>query len=367
MAEIFIKRIVPTEAGFRFAAPYLSVLFCRCRGTHLSSVPGAGVRRREFISLLGSAVSWSLPTLAQQRATPVIGFLGSRGPSDDPHLLDAWRRGLTEAGYVEGRNVTIEYRFAENSYDRLPALAADLVRRRVDVIAANGPAAQAAKAATATIPIVFTAGFDPVEIGLVTSLSRPGGNVTGVSILDVELGPKRLELLHELIPAATIIAVLINPTDIARAEIISRNMQSAARTLGLQPRVLHVSADRDLDVTFARLVQLRAGGLVIGGDPFFNSRSQRLGALCVRHAMPAAFQFRPFAEAGGLMSYGADLADSYYQVGIYVSRILMGEKPADLPIQRATKVELIINLKTARALGLVIPAPLLARADEVIE
>ena len=325
------------------------------------------MRRREVIALVGGAATWPLAVQAQQPAMPVIGFLGSRGPGDDPHLLAAWRRGLKEAGYVEGRNVAIEYRFAENQYDRLPALAADLVRRRVAVIAANGPAAQAAKAATATIPIVFTAGFDPVEIGLVASLSRPGGNITGVSILDVELGPKRLELLHELVPTATIIAVLINPTDLARADIISKNMQAAARTFGLQPHALHASTDRDLDSAFMSLVQLRAGGLVIGGDPFFNSRGKQLGAMSIRHAVPAAFQFRPFAEAGGLMSYGADLADSYYQVGIYVSRVLMGEKPADLPIQRATKVELIINLKTAKALGLTVSLSLLGRAHEVIE
>ena len=326
------------------------------------------MKRRKAIALLGgAAAAWPLAANAQQPAMPVIGFLGSRGPGDDPHLLVALRRGLEEAGYVDGRNVAIEYRFAENRYDRLPSLAADLVRRRVDVIAANGPAAQAAKAATATIPIVFTAGFDPVEIGLVASLSRPGGNITGVSILDVELGPKRLELLHELVPTATAIAVLINPTDRARAEIISKNLQAAARTLGLQPHVLYASSDRDLDSVITDLVRSRAGGLVIGGDPFFNSRSKQLGALSIRHAMPAAFQFRPFAEAGGLMSYGANLADSYYQVGIYVSRILMGEKPADLPVQRATKVELIINLKTAKALGLAVSLPLLGRADEVIE
>jgi putative tryptophan/tyrosine transport system substrate-binding protein len=326
------------------------------------------MRRREVIKLLGgSAAMWPLAVVAQQAAMPVIGFLGSRGAGDDPHLLAALRRGLAEAGYVEGQNVAIEYRFGENRYDRLPALAADLVRRRVDVIAANGPAAQAAKAATDRIPIVFTAGFDPVEVGLVASLNRPGGNTTGVSILDVELGPKRLELLRELVPAAASIAVLINPSDPGRAEIISKNMQSAARTLGLRPHVLHASTDRDFDAVFTRLVELRAGGLVIGGDPFFNSRGAKLGALSIRHAMPAAFQFRAFAEAGGLMSYGANLADSYYQVGIYLSRILKGENPADLPVQRATKVEVIINLKTANALGLTVSLPLLGRADEVIE
>lgn len=323
--------------------------------------------RREFITLLSAAAAWPIGVCAQRAAMPVIGFLGSRGPGDDPHLVDAWRRGLEQAGYVDGRSVAIEYRFAENRYDRLPALAADLVRRRVAVIAANGPAAQAAKAATATIPIVFTAGFDPVEIGLVTSLSRPGGNVTGVSILDVELGPKRLELLHDLVPGATIIAVLINPTDTGRAAIISKNLQATAHALGLRPHVLHASTDRNLDAVFKGLSQLRADGLVIGGDPFFNSRTKQLGSLSIRHAMPAAYQFRPFTEAGGLMSYGADLADSYFQVGIYVSRILKGERPADMPVQRATKFEMIINLRTAKALGLTVPATLLARADEVIE
>jgi putative tryptophan/tyrosine transport system substrate-binding protein len=326
------------------------------------------LKRREFIALLGGAAAAGSPAArAQQPAMPVIGFLGTRGPRDDPHLLESWRRGLRDAGYVDGRNVAIEYRFAENRYDRLPTLAADLVRRRVDVIAANGPAAQAAKAATATIPIVFTAGFDPVELGLVASLNRPGGNITGVSILDVELGPKRLQLLHELVPTATIVGALINPTDPARAEIITKNLQAAARTLGLRPLVVHASTDSNLDPVFAGLVQLRADGLVIGGDPFFNSRSERLAALSIRHAMPVAFQFRPFAQAGGLVSYGADIADSYYQVGIYVSRILKGENPADLPVQRATKVELIINLKTAKALGLAVPLSLLGRADEVIE
>jgi putative ABC transport system substrate-binding protein len=326
------------------------------------------MRRRDFIwAIASSMAAWTQAVRAQQPATPVVGFLGSRGSGDDPHLLAAWRRGLKESGYVDGENVTIEYRFAENRYDRLPALAADLVRRRVDAIAANGPAAQAAKAATDTIPIVFTAGFDPVEMGLVASLNRPGGNITGVSILDVELGPKRLELLRELVPAATSMAVLINPSDPGRAAIISKSMQSAARTLGLQLHVLHVSTDREIDTVFARLVQLRAGGLVIGGDPFFNSRGKKLGALSMRHAMPAAFQFRAFAEAGGLISYGANLADSYYQMGIYLARILKGEKPADLPVQRATKVEVFINLKTAKALGLTIPPSVLVRADQIIE
>jgi putative ABC transport system substrate-binding protein len=297
---------------------------------------------------------------------PVVGFLNSRAASDDPHLLAAFRQGLKEVGYVEGQNVAIEYRFAEGQDNRLPALAADLVRRRVAVIAANGFAAQAAKAATVTIPIVFTAGFDPVAVGLVANMSRPGGNITGVCVLDVELGPKRLELLHALVPVATIIAVLVNPADPARAEITAKNMQAAARKLGLQLQVLHASTDRDFDAVFASLVQLRAGGLVIGGDPFFNSRVEQLGTLALRHAVPTIYQFRAFAAAGGLASYGANLTDSYRLMGVYTGRILHGEKPGDLPIQQPTKVELVINLKTAMALGLTIPQSLLGRADEVI-
>ena len=235
------------------------------------------------------------------------------------------------------------------------------------LIAANGPPALVAKAATATIPIVFTVGFDPVETGLVASLNQPGGNVTGVSIMDVELGPKRLELLHELVPTATVIAALVNPAEANRAKIISSELELAARTLGLQLHVLHASSDRDFDSVFADIVRLLAGGLVIGGDPFFNSRSAHLGALALRHAVPAIYQFRTFTASGGLVGYGGSLIESYRLVGVYAAKILKGEKPADLPVQRATKIELIINLKTAKALGLNIPLPLIGRADEVIE
>jgi putative ABC transport system substrate-binding protein len=329
------------------------------------------MKRREFIAGIGGAAAswflWPLAARAQQSAMPVIGFLGTRGRGDDPQLLTAFRAGLKEAGFTEGQNVAIEYRFAENEYDRLPTLAADLVQRGVVAIAANGPAAQAAKTAIATIPIVFTAGFDPVEFGLVASLNHPGGNITGVTILDVELGPKRLELLHELVPTASIVALLVNPTDHVRAETISRNLQAAARILGLQLPVLHASTDREFDAVFASLVELRASGLVIGGDPFFNSRSEQLAALAIRHAVPTIYQLRAFAAGGGLMSYGGSLMDSYRLVGAYTGRILKGEKPADMPVVQATKVELIINLKTAKALGLTVPLSLLGRADEVIE
>src|SRR5476651_650347 len=304
------------------------------------------MRRREFIGLVGGAAAWPLVARAQQPGMPVVGFLGTRASGDDPQLLAAFRSGLKEAGYVDGQNVAMEYRFADNQYDRLATLAAELVRRRVAVIVANGRAAQAAKEATATIPIAFVAGFNPVEVGLVGSMNRPGGNITGVSILDVELGPKRLELLHELVPTAKIIAVLVNPNDPARAETTSKELQTAAQILGLQLHVLNASNDGDFDAVFARLVELRAGGLIIGGEPFFNSRSEQLGALTLRHAVPAIYQLRGFAAAGGLVSYGGSLTDAYRLVGVYTGQILKGAKTADLPVQQATKVELIINLKT---------------------
>jgi putative tryptophan/tyrosine transport system substrate-binding protein len=325
------------------------------------------MRRRDALTLLGgAAVAWPLAARAQQAGMPVIGFLNSSSAREYGHVAAAFGEGLKDTGYVEGRNVLVEYRWAEDHYDRLPTLAADLVRRQVIVITANTQAAPVAKAATPTIPIVFLTASDPVRDGLVASLNRPGGNLTGVGVLSVELGPKRLELLRELVPTATVIALLINPTS-PTAEIQSRNMQAAARNLGLQLHVLHASTERDFDTAFASLAQLRAGGLVIGADAFFVSRSEQLAALALRHAVPAIYQFRAFAAAGGLMSYGSNLRDAYRLAGVYTGRILKGEKPADLPIQQSTKVELIINLKTAKALGLTVPLPLSGRADELIE
>jgi ABC-type uncharacterized transport system substrate-binding protein len=324
------------------------------------------MRRREFITLLGgAAAAWPLAARGQQAAMPVIGFLGT----DLPHLrasrLRGFRKGLSEAGYVEGHNVAIEYRWAEGQYGRLPSLAADLAQHQVNVIVANGPAAMAAKAVTTTIPIVFTVGFDPVKLGLVDSLNQPGGNLTGVSNLNAELAPKRLELLRELVPTATIIAFLVNPTNL-NAEALSEDARAAARKLGLKLLVLHASTERDFDIAFATLVQQRADALVIGADGFFVGQSEQLAALTVRHAVPAIFQNRQFA-AGGLMSYAGSQEDVDRLMGLYTGRILKGEKPADLPVQQSTKMEMIINLTTAKALGLEVPPTLLARADEVIE
>ena len=327
------------------------------------------LKRREFISLLGgAAAAWPLTARARQRPMPVIGFLSNSWLDVYAIRLRAFRQGLKEAGYVEGQNVEVEYRWAEGQNNRLPALAAELVHRQVAVITASStPSAFAAKAATATIPIVFGVAVDPVKVGLVASLNRPGGNLTGVTNLNVEVGPKRLELLHELLPAATTIAMLVNPTSPSTAEPSSRTLQVAARTLGLQLHVLHASTERDFDTVFATLVQLRAAGLVIMPDTLFLAHSEQLGALTVSHAVPTVYAYRPFAAAGGLMSYGSDETEYYRLVGIYVGRILKDEKPADLPVQQSTKVELIINLKTAKALGLTVPPSMLDLADEVIE
>ena len=328
------------------------------------------MQRREFIILLGAtSFAWPLAARAQQPALPVIGLLGSTSPDLSADRLRPFRHGLNETGYVEGNNVVIEYRWAEGQNDRLPALAADLVRHKVTVIAVlgNTPSTLAAKAATSTIPIVFVTAVDPVEAGLVASLNRPGGNLTGVNTLDLEVGPKRLELLHELVPAVTVVALLVNPTSPNLAESTTKDLQEAARTLGLQLHVLHASTERDFDTVFATLVRLRAGALVIGTDAFFDSRREQLAALAVRYAVPAIYATRGFALAGGLMSYGGSYTDAFRQVGVYTGRILKGEKPAELPVVRSTKVELFINLKTAKALGLTVPLSLLGRADEVIE
>ena len=303
---------------------------------------------------------------AQQKAMPVIGFLSSTSSEAYASRVAAFRQGLNEAGYAEGREVAIEYRWAEGHYDRLPEMASDLVRRKVTVIAAiTTPAAIAAKAATATIPIVFEMGTDPVEAGLVSSLNRPGGNLTGVSLLNVELAPKRLELLHELVPA-TIIGLLVNP-DNRNAEIISGEVQAAARTLGLQVHVLHATTEGDFDRVLAALAEMGAGGLVIGSDPFFNTQSEKLAGLLLRNALPAIYQYREFAAAGGLISYGGNITDPFRQAGSYTGRVLAGEKAGELPVVQSTKIELIVNLNTAGALGLTVPLAILGRADEVIE
>ena len=324
--------------------------------------------RREFISALGGAViAWPRKARAQQPAMPLIGYLNMRSRHGDMPFTAAFRKGLNEAGYVEGQNVAIEYRWAEEHYDRIPALAAELVHRQVAVIAATTTAAAlAAKAATATIPIVFESAGDPVRLGLVPSLNRPGSNVTGVTQTNVEIEPKRLELLHELLPTTSVMAALVNPAD-PLTENQLKEAQSAARTLGLELHVLNASAEHDFDAVFAKLIHLRAGGLAISTNVLFTARAEQLGALAARQAVPAIYKGREFTAAGGLMSYGTDPTDSYRMAGVYTGRVLKGEKPADLPVQQVSKVELIINLKATKALGLTFPITLLGRADEVIE
>ena len=326
------------------------------------------MRRREFIAGLSGAAAWRLAAQAQQPALPVIGFLNQASPDGYRRMVTAFRQGLQESGYVEGRNVAIEYRWAGGHNDRLPAMVAELVQRQVTVIAATTtPAALAAKAATTSIPIVFEMGGDPIALGLVASLSRPGGNVTGVTQLNVEVASKRLELLHELLPTAIVTALVVNPTNPAVTEVVLRASQAAAQRLGLDLHVLNASSESDFDGVFANVTQLRAGGLVIGSDAFFNSRSEQLAALALRHAVPTVFENREFVAAGGLAAYSGDVADAYRLAGVYAARILKGEKPGELPVQQATKIQLVLNVKTANALGITVPLPLLGRADEVIE
>jgi putative tryptophan/tyrosine transport system substrate-binding protein len=329
------------------------------------------MERREFVMLLAgtvavSYVSWPLAARAQQ-PMPVIGLLSSASSRDYAPMIAEFRKSLAETGFIEGQNVKIEYVWADERYDRLPALAADLVRRQVNlIVAAATPAALAVKPATTTIPIVFAIGGDPVRTGLVDSLSRPGGNLTGAAHINVETAPKRLELLHELMPQEKILGLLVNPTNPV-AESVVPAVQAAAGSLGVELKVVHARSDEEIDAMFASLPGMRVGALVIGTDPFFTSRVEKLGAMSLRLAMPAIYQYREFAAAGGVMSYGGSIIDSYHHAGLYAGRILKGERPGDLPVQLSTKIELFFNLKSAKALGLTVPLPLIGRADEVIE
>jgi putative tryptophan/tyrosine transport system substrate-binding protein len=328
------------------------------------------MRRREFITLLGAgaAATWPLAARAQQPAMPVVGVLDARSPGTTENSLRAFRQGLKDTGYVEGENVALEYRWAENQMDRLPGLAAELVRRRVTLIVAIGPTtAPAAKAATTTIPIVFIVNEDPVRLGLVASLARPGGNLTGINIFTAEVTTKRLDLLREMMPSATRLGVLVNPVNAAGTETTLRDVTAAARTTGLQVKVLNASTSREIEAAFVSFMHERPDVLFVGAEPYFYSRRVQLVVLAASHRLPATYPQRDFAEAGGLMSYGTNIADAHRQIGIYAGRILKGAKPADLPVVQASKFELVINLPTARALGLEVPPMLLARADEVIE
>ena len=327
------------------------------------------MRRRDFITFMGTAAAWPLAARAQQPTIPVLGFLNVASPQNYARQLSAFRKGLEEAGFVDGRNVTIEFHWADGHNDRLPAMAADLVQRHVTAIAATStPAALAAKAATSTIPVVFETAGDPIQLGLVASLNKPGGNVTGAASLGVEvIAAKGLELLHGLIPAARVVGLLVNTINSVIAESQERKVLSAASSLGLDVHVLSAGSERDFDTVFAKLGELHAAALMISADPLFTSHSEQLAALAVRHAIPTIYARREFAAAGGLLSYGSDITNSYHLAGVYTGRVLKGEKPADLPVQQATKVELVINLKAAKALGVNVPLTILGRADEVIE